>query len=346
MKLLFFNSRSNKTKIFFLIILYLILFVLFDRATYIIFKNISFGFYNKTREISVNLNFKKEEIEFYDTLILGSSRTRRAIHPFYLKKHLGLKAFKVAEPGRYLRYNYTYYTIYRKRYKAPKYLFYGIDYFIFKKYSNQGKMINILSYFEKKPEIDMKFNLKLFNPIANPSMIFKEKENIDIFITDFIDHLSKLHIKDKNKPLITEYVGKKGTVNKKRLVEPRLWRKSKFARYPGSEGEFLDLLLDKLEKDKVKVFLVIIPDFIGVYRTNFEQKLFSEEIISISKKYSNIMILDYNSQEKFNLSNTKLFKDGNYGNGVSHLSYYGAEILNKMICDDIKEVIEKEKSLQ
>ncbi len=345
MKLLFFNSRSNKTKIFFLIILSLILFVLFDRAAYIIFKNISFGFYNKTRQTSVNLNLKKEEIEFYDTLIMGSSRTRRAIHPLYLKKYLGLKALKISEPGRYLRYNYTYYTIYRKKYKVPKYLFYGIDYFIFKKYSNQGKMINILSYFEKQPEIDMKLNFKLFNPISNPSMLFKEKENIDIFINDFIDHLSKLHVKDKKGPLISEYIGKKRSIKKKLLIEPRHWRKSEFARYPGLEGKFLDLLLDKLEKDKVKVFLVIIPDFIGVYRTNFEQKLFSEEIISISKKYSNIMILDYNSPEKFGLSNTRLFKDGNYGNGVSHLSYYGAEILNKMICDDIKEVIEKDKSL-
>jgi len=122
-------------------------------------------------------------------------------------------------------------------------------------------------------------------------------------------------------------------------IEPLKWKKHEYEKYPGYEGEYFNLLFDKLLEDNVMVFIVIIPDFINVYKTNYERDIFLNDIKSLFKTYPNVRVLNYNSPDKFDLSNTRYFRDGKFGKANSHLSYYGAEIFNKMLCNDIEKLI-------
>ena len=88
------KSKFTIRKIIFLIILSLLIFFVLDRAVYLLFKSVSTPFYKKPFRYSATEKISSQAKNFYDTLILGSSRTKQGIHPWYLNKHLGLKAFK------------------------------------------------------------------------------------------------------------------------------------------------------------------------------------------------------------------------------------------------------------
>ncbi len=332
------KNKSAKIKIVYSICVFITLFFILDRITYLTLRNISNKFYNRTYQLSPDLDLGKKAVGFYNTLIFGSSRTRRAIHPFYLKKYLGINAYKVASPGKYSKYNYTFYSVFKKKYGIPKYIFYGIDYFIFGKRSNPLQMKQILKATEEKTKSYLKDDLNIFNPVSPLSFTLKMKEKIDTFFSDLIEEIGKQNRGKKMEPLISEYIGNKRTVRQHSLREPGKWKKYKYKKFPGPEGKYFKMLLDELEKDKVKLFIIILPEFLSTYRTNYQQDLFVEEIRSICNNYQNIVFINYNSPKIFNLSNWQLFRDGGYGNGNSHLNYYGAEILNKMLSEDIKKI--------
>jgi len=172
----------------------ILLFLVFDRAFYIVFKYVSTSFYNSTIENSVNSNVGEIEKNFYDTLIIGSSRTKQGIHPWYLKNHLELNAYKNASAGQYLKYNYHFYKIYKKKYKIPEYLIYGFDYFVFNKKSSRLKM-NILLGKRKSRKLKLTgdLNKSILNPFKYPSLLINNKNSISTFIIDLIDTLSKYH---------------------------------------------------------------------------------------------------------------------------------------------------------
>ncbi len=337
MNFIFFNSKSKFAKIVYTILVSFILLIAFDRIFYVGYRYAAAGFYSRPPKNSIHMKVHKKEKEFYDTLIMGTSRTKQGIHPWYLNKYLNLKAYKIADSGKYPRYNFQYYKIFRKKYKIPKYVFYGVDYFMFEKTSNLRRMRTLLGFkIKRSRRSKFSFNLKIFNPLQGISLTLKEKEKINGFIIDYLDNNAKQQKRKNGKSLISTRRGSKKTAPPQSIIEPPHWEKIKYTNYPGLEGNFLNMLFDDLKKDKVKVFVVILPDIISVYKTNYEYKKFENDIKTITEKYKNITLLNYNSLKKFDLKNPILFRDGSYGSKVSHLSYYGAEILNKILCKDIK----------
>ncbi|MEN8223029.1 MAG: hypothetical protein ABFR36_07195 [Acidobacteriota bacterium] len=339
MNLFIFNSKSKKIKIVYLIIFTILLFIFLDRAAYLVFKNISDAFYETANVSTTGSKISKKEKNFYNTLILGSSRTKQGLHPWYLKKYLGLNAFTRARAGHYLKYNYRYYKLFKKKHKVPEYLFYGIDYFIFNINSSERRLNKLSTIKKNSKQIKSTENYNMyFNPIHYPSLLVYNKKPIDTFTIDLIDHLAENSDNKEKISLISDFRGQKRTIPPGHLKEPLNWKKREYIKYPGKEGKYLDLLLKELENDKVKVFFVIFPSFINVYKTNYQRELFLNDIKSIVEKYSNITILSYNMPDDFELSNPRYFRDGSFGKVNSHLSYYGAKVFNKKLCEDIRKL--------
>jgi len=338
------KNKMNIKRILYFAALTLIIFFIFDRAAYLLFRNISNQFYRESQPDSETGKISEEVKNYYDTLILGSSRTRQGIHPWYLYRDLGLKAYKNARAGQYLKYNYYYYNLFKKKYKTPGYLIYGYDYFIFRLKSSRRRMNNLS---DRQEEMAADTGSEPMAPLLNitryPSLLLLKKEQINTFWIDLIDHLSKEEKAIDHGNLISGFRGAKTSIPKDLLKEPLTWEKKNYVGYPGHEGKYLDLLFDQLEADQVQVFLVILPDFISVYRTNFEREAFIREAESLFRKYPNVTILNYYSPEKFDIHNPRYFRDGKYGIINSHLSFYGAKILNKKLCRDIKKIIRSVK---
>ena len=178
MNLFIFNSKSKKTKFVYLIILSILLFTFLDRLTFVFIQKLSSGFYNIPTLNFNDLKIRKIEKEFYNTLIFGSSRTKQGIHPWYFKNYLGLNSYKAAEAGTYSKYNYHFYSIYKKKYKVPDYVIYGFDYFIFKQKSGRRKMNSLFGRNRRKQNLTntdlSSTQLSLFH---FPSILLAKKKN-------------------------------------------------------------------------------------------------------------------------------------------------------------------------
>ncbi len=338
------RKKYSSLRIALLVFLSLLLFFVFDRVTYILFEDISTPFYNRPNQNSVDEKINPKIKNFYNTLIIGSSRTKQGIHPWYLKEYLGLNAYRNARAGQYLKYNYNFYKLFKKKYKIPDYLIYGYDYFIFKLKSSKIKMNLLAGDIYRKIIRSKKTSVSsLLDVFYSPSLLLKNKSKINTFMVDVLDWLSEDYNTENKKNLIRDFRGDKIYVPLRHIKEPMTWKKNPYYKYPGSEGKYLDLLFNELRDDNVTVFIVILPDFINVYRTNFQRDLFLRETKNIFKKYRNVTILNYNSPEKFDLKNPKFFRDGKYGSPNSHLSYDGGAVFNRILCIDIKKILKSEK---
>ncbi|MCK4889482.1 MAG: hypothetical protein KAS21_10460 [Candidatus Aminicenantes bacterium] len=333
-----------KRKIY-LILLLILFFFVFDRGAALIFREINFSFYSNTT-LKKNIFGKSEVMKkgFYDSLIFGTSRTLNSIHPLYLHKYLGFKAYKVAKQDRYPEYYYLLYKRFKDSFGKPKYLFYGVDYFMFKMRTSKIPLMSVSKKKKKIRKINFKKLLKR-NPGALNyiSILYRSKNKIDKTFDDILYKLSldwdSSDVKNLNSAGISNYKGKKTVIASEFRTKPNSWEKSFYTNSDNGEGESLKLLFDELERDGVKVFLIGIPDFIGTYETNVQKDLFTTDMRSLIKSRRGFWFLDYNHLDKFDLNNGDNFKDGRYGHENSHLSYYGSIPFNKMLADDIAKII-------
>ena len=91
------------------------------------------------------------------------------------------------------------------------------------------------------------------------------------------------------------------------------------------------------------MFLVNIPEYINTYHTNFEREKYQADITSLAAEYHNVVFLNFNSKEAFDLSNPAYFRDGKYGHWNSHVSIYGAYYLSKKLANSLKKYIQDMK---
>lgn len=303
--------------------------IVFDRIFANLINNFEINFYKKK-------NFKEKFIEYkrdtYNTLILGSSRTKRSIFPIYLYEIGGLKAKNIARNACSAKFNYYFYKEYKKYAKLPKLIIYGVDYFIFNLRSNPRWM----QYFSGKD----------INHSFEPGGILKlirNKNRIDILLNNFIntvnEEVSKNFRNEKeNLPIIDDFKGIKGSISADKN-KPDHFKRYPFKKFPGREGAYFKKLLEELNRDGVTVILVYIPEYIGTYESNFQRQLFHESIISITKPFGNIHILDYDNPTAFPLDEKRYFVDGGYGNSNSHMSEEGAKRFNILLIRDIKKIL-------
>ena len=263
---------------------------------------------------------------------MGSSRTYEGIHPFLLDSKK-LNPFKWGFAGFGPKYNYYFYKLYKKIKGKPKVVIFGIDYFIYTLFSSPSALA------ELNTGTDSRSTLNYLDPSI---LLLKNKKNIDIVIKDIISSFSP----GENAPIrnideIQAYTGsKKSTLKNYKVYTERKgpYKGSAFTKPPGIEGEYFFKMLDELREDNVKLILVVIPEYIGTFRTNKFQRIFRMHLKRLKKKYENIRVLNYNYIKKFNLGDDSLFLDGGYGYTNSHLSKKGAEIFNKMLKRDIENI--------
>lgn len=338
----------NKKRIYYLLLFVLFLFV-FDRFFF-------FSFSKLEKHTYRHQNFKKRFITFpsgtYDTLIVGSSRTNKGIHPALLYKSLGIKAKKIARATTGFKFNYKFYLEYKKFLNKPKFLIYGLDYFMFKMHSNQKWM----RFFSETKNKDLKGKgiLRLFsNKKGIDSLIVDSLNDMNAFLLPKQKTTNKplekfIHIKRKGKLVkvkrIPDYMSKFVGFKSKDSFKPSKvanFDKVKYFKFPGREGQYFTKLLEELHKDKVTVILVFLPDIIGTYETAFQRELFIDNIRALSKKYPNVFIYNYNDPKIFPLDKKEYFLDGGYGFINSHLSMKGSKLLNRLLCKDIRLLIKK-----
>lgn len=278
----------------------------------------------------------------YDTLILGTSRTQDGIHPAYIEKKFGRRVIREADSGRGPRYNYHYYRKFRELAGAPSVVIYGVDYFIFSAESNR-KFLTRFSEISSETEYDINQN--------SVSMLYKNKEKIDQMLNNSITEFKLRAGTNYKEQIIKEleysknYKGKAADIHNLITEKPGRLDYVGYTPFPGVEGDYFSRLLKLLDEDRVKVALVLLPDYYGTWVTNSEYKLFEEDIKSFSKRYKNVLVLNYSHPDKFPSKRSEYFRDGGYGNTNSHLSEKGAEYLfREMMQKDLGELYRKVSS--
>ncbi len=328
----------RKISLFLLLIFF---FILFDRAAALLFRELNYSFYSKTK-IKRNIFGKAKIIkkDFYDTMIFGTSRTKDAIHPLYLSDSLGIRAYKEAKPSRYPRYYYHFYKKFRSIFGKPKYLIYGIDYFIFNLKTSDIHLM-LLNKKRKVKKLNYSKMVNESSPLFSEiSLLFKAKKKIDNTVSDFLYKLSMDWESEENRHNamgIEKYTGKKRVLSPEKIRKPGSWDKFEYKSSKNGEGKFLKMLFDELENDGVKVFLIGIPDYIGTYESNFQQDRFVEDINLLIKDRKKFWFFNYDHPDKFDLSNPEYFTNGGYGVFNSHMSFYGSKALNELLTEDLKK---------
>ncbi len=322
-------------------IFFLFLFI-FDRGLFHIFRAIERGYFagKDFKKIfgqrkDFNKNFVKLPKGTYTTLIMGSSRTHRGIHPLYIHERLKQKAFKIAKGKINVKFNYYFYKEYKKYAGVPKVIIYGVDYFIF----NNKSAENFLGFLGINDS-------KEYNYKKGFLLLLSNKERIDTFFNNMLDTLNQSCTlnsgainKNKNKKkiqIIDPFIGY-GKLEAFDERKPPRFNNFGYLPYPGEEGIYFTKLLKEWDADNVQVILVFLPDYIGTYESNYQGEAFKKEIRRLTKPYKNVFIYDYNRPEVFPLSDADYFLDGGYGKTSSHLSRRGARVFNRMLVKDLKK---------
>jgi len=176
------------------------------------------------------------------------------------------------------------------------------------------------------------------------SMLLANKGKIDNFFNTMLNSLQKNLNRIEHSQIEQDYVMMEnylGLANSGDVVtqEPPQYNKVFFFQYPGQEGVYFSRLLEELHRDKVIVLLISLPDYIGTYWTNKFHRQYLRAFRYYQRKYSNVHFLNYNQVEKFDLNNPEYFINGGYGRTNSHLSRAGAEILNRLLIEDLRKFL-------
>jgi len=320
---------------------FLALVMVFDRGLFFLMRGLEAGTYKKQSLKQVffqRRDFNKQFLELpagtYNTLIMGSSRTHRGIHPFYLYKRLKQKAFKIAKAKIRVKFNYYFYNEYKKYAGIPKVVIYGLDYFMFKFKSHQFFMEAVTG--EQAEPVPYK---------NGPLLLVSNKPDLNSFIDNYLERinidLEAMAGTGGGEPpfkLIDPFIGyKKTDPSLIKTAKGKRFKKYNYRPYPGEEGIFFIKLLEEWQKDGVTVVLVFLPDYIGTYMSNRQQDRFKADIRELTAGYANVFIYDYNRPDKFDLENPAYFLDGGYGKTNSHLSLAGARVFNRMLIRDIRK---------
>lgn len=345
-----FNSKTHIARFLLTACLAGILFFLMDRGLFFLLREAAYDFYS-SGNVGKDWYGKTEVVKknYFNTLIMGTSRTKEGIHPVYIFEKLGYRAYNAASPGRYPQFNYLFYQQFKKRNGVPKVVILGIDYFLFSKDSNRRQLLELKGDRQSTPRrIDYQ---EARNPnsrfLSSISLLYRTKPLLDQYFADAVDALAVKFEGKGNKNVlpagISKYTGLYGSVPNHKAPPPPHWPKSPYTPFPGKEGEFFKKLLDQLRRDRVKVFLVGIPDYIKVFETNHQHRKLVEDIERLASQYMNVRYFNYNTPDAFELDNPHLFVDGDYGKRISHLSVFGSKMLTLKLCNDIQKLFRQER---
>lgn len=312
----------------FCVVFAVVCFLACDRLIFFLASRTESQFNRCQAELNLQVDFPRD---FFSTLIFGSSRTYRGIHPWYFQTELGQNARKEAKGKKRLKYSYLFYRQFKALHGKPQVVIYGLDYFAFKLVSKDLALMQLDKHYAKVTEYS-----------GGVSLLLANKPHFDQLFIDMLNFVEESRkMKERgNKPqipqLIDPFVGYAHQAGVLSERKPPDFEKLAYRPFPGMEGEYLQKLLEELDRDGVITILVMIPDYIGTYETNFEHGKFIRDIENLARPFANTHILNYNDPAVFPLHETRYFLDGGYGSENSHLSKEGARVFNAMLLRDIR----------
>ncbi|MBN1197576.1 MAG: hypothetical protein JXA62_09235 [Candidatus Aminicenantes bacterium] len=262
----------------------------------------------------------------YDALIMGSSRSFHALLPIHFSELMGLNALQVSLKRKYPRYHYHFYRLYRERFQAPRYVFYGTDFHMFSIRSASSLLRNLIG--DSAGVRPMPLPEAGKNPLLEHiSWLLHAKPLFEEFLQELLETAPGPFRED---PLLSTYRGR--TDNQVNVTRPeKRFRKIPYTPFPGKEGEYLVRLLQDLNHDGVQVYMVMLPDHIGTYASLRGTRQYHKDIRNLSARFTNVECLDFHDPETFPLQRADFFADGGWGKGNSHLSANGARKLAELI---------------
>jgi len=317
---------SSPRRIVAAVIELIVVLFLMDRGLYRLIVAAENSFY---RDPGYVARFKKyTKGTAYDTLILGTSRTFEAVHPFYFEKLLQREAYKEAYLGRSPLYDYHFYRFFKRVVGKPKVVVYGADYFMFSLNSDK----RWLTKFEKDRR-----PLRLFE---DPSSLLKNKKEIEDFLNDLRAALEgnierRVMRPNRDFPGIQTHIGREPVPGRIVTARPEKFSLASYHPYPGMEGPYLMELMKELAEDDVQLIFITIPEYFGTYETNFERQKFLRDISRLIKGYPNAHLYDFNRPDVFPLDKAEYFINGGWGRTNSHLSKKGAEAFGRILLEKI-----------
>jgi hypothetical protein len=330
------SSRGEAKKALRQLLVFLFFFLVFDRLIFLAIRRAETLYYRTISSYSLKDKFaavrNKRDIQ---VLVLGTSRTFDGVHPWFIEKELGVRVFKEAFVGKGPMYNYFFYQEYRKQVGIPRLVIYGVDYFLFNITSERHWMKRFPAEW-----VDAHyFKGGIFRLLAN-------KPQIDEFSNSLLNDLKEKisgessYLIERDPARMENYLGQPspGTID---TTEPPRFMRVAFQGFPGKEGDYFELLLDQLQKDRVQVLLISLPEYIGTFATNRSHKKFKRVFGRFSRKRPGVFFYNYNLPDRFDLERADLFIDGGYGKTNSHLSRAGADIFNRMLVRDLPRHLAK-----
>lgn len=268
----------------------------------------------------------------YQMLILGTSRMYEAVHPAVIRGALSITAFKEAFLGKGPRYNYEFYQVYERIVGRPRWVVYGVDYFIFELRSAQWAMAR----FETEAPVNAGqegFLLTMTNKSANDRAIVR-------LLTEMQQEALRVHQFDPERFVsdMDAYTGSSGP-GWARPEVPASYTKVGFRRYPGVEGEYFFKLLDQWEREGVAVLLIDPPEYVGTHETNYERRAFVDTISGLIRGRKDFAFIEYSDANRFPLQDAAYFGDGGYGSPNSHLSRDGAAAFARIFIPDLERFV-------
>ena len=262
----------------------------------------------------------------YQLLLLGTSRTYQALLVAEIESGTGLKTWKETGSGKGPRYYRLFYDHFARVMGPPRAVVIGADYFL-------GQTKTKTGYLERFPETAGRQPAE-----GGPLLLVGNKRRIDELVTEVLDNPDDdQDLTDPPQSAMARYRGRTapGRVNP---TVPERHLTLGFG-FPGKEGTYLLELIERCRDDGVPVVLVGLPEYIGTYRTNFEQAAYDRHYRAIAGRYPNVRFFNYNDPAVFPLDRADLFYDGAYGRTNSHLRSPGAVMLTGMLLKDLEHVL-------
>ena len=315
----------------------LLCFLLLDHLFFLGIRETAFQWYqhNERGQDPLLTNLRRND---YDMLIMGSSRSCKALLPIHFHELLKRRPLQVSLKVKYPKYNYHFYSRYRRISKPPALVLYGVDFHLF---SIQSWNLLMQKLFVDDPGIS-RFPLPRFssgNLIADISWLAAAKPEIERFMQDFISSHTDSRVQSGT---ISTYLGQ--SESRVRSFQPPRFRRIPYTPFPGIEGEYLVRLLDMFQQDGVKVFMVILPDYIGTYHTLHGRKRYYQDIQDLCDRFEHVTCMNFHDPSAFDIQNADCFNDGGWGSGNSHLSSRGARRLAEIICERIAAEAHQKKT--
>jgi len=180
--------------------------------------------------------------------------------------------------------------------------------------------------------------------LSRVSWLFRMKPVTDKFLADLTasDEQSPDQESPKRRPKRRLGLQKRRASEPEVRIVPRRpssWRKRPYAAAPGKEGLFFVRLLEELDRESVPTFLVILPEYIASFETNFEQDKFRADIARLAAPYKHITIIDLDRPDKFDLEDPELYGDLGWGISNCHMLDKGARLFSRKLAAEVQEIM-------